>query len=83
MEIVAERDHGARRVMRDQPREPRQRLGRVVGRQQLAAPREARPFFQMQIGDDQHAFVAPVERAEAVGRERDAVHGDAAVLGGA
>src|SRR5690348_2448872 len=81
MEVVAERNHGARRVMRDKPREPRQRLGRIVWRQQLTAAREARAFFEMEVGDDQQRLVAPAERAAAVCRERDAVDRDD-VLGG-
>ena len=36
--------------MRDQAREPRERLGRVVWRQQRAAPREAGTLLQMEIG---------------------------------
>src|SRR6186713_1155962 len=79
VEIVAERNDHAWRVMRDQPREPRQCLCRVVGRQQSAAPREARAFFQMQVRDDEQAFLGPIERTGAVGRKRDAGYAHAAV----
>src|SRR4051812_48276494 len=53
-------------MVRDQPRDARQRLGRVVGRQQLATPRKARAFFQMQIGDDKQTLLGPIQCPEAV-----------------
>ena len=81
VEIVAQRDDDARRIVRDQPREPRQRFGGVVGRQQHAAPREARAFFQMQVGDDEQAFLGPVERPGAVGGEVGAGNAQARVAG--
>ena len=62
VETVAQRHDDARRMAGDQSREPRQRCGRVVGRQQHAARGEARAFFQVEVGDDQQAFLGPVER---------------------
>ena len=40
-----------RPIVVDDRREPRQRRGGVVGRQQHAAPRKGRALFQMQVGD--------------------------------
>jgi hypothetical protein len=72
MKAVAERDQEARGVTFDQAREPRQRCRGIERRQQHAARRESRSFFQMQIGDDQHLFVRPIERAGGIGRQGDA-----------
>ena len=58
VETVAERDHRARRVARDQPRQPRQRRRGVVRRQQHAARGEARAFLEMQVGDREQAAAA-------------------------
>ena len=69
MEAVAERDHHARRIARDQRAEPRQRRRRVVGRQQHAARGEARAFFQMQIGD-RRAGPAPANRGRRPDRRQ-------------
>ena len=79
METVAERDHRARRVMRDQTRQPRQRGGRVIRRQELAARGVARAFFQMQVGDNKHAVLGPIQRASGICDQRNASHGDVAL----
>ena len=73
VKTVAERDHGFRIEARDHRAEPAQRSDGVVRRQQHAAHREARAFFQMQIGDDEQPLVFPVQRAGEIGDERDAV----------
>ncbi len=73
VETVAERDHHARRIAGDESRDPRERPARIIWRQQDAARREARAFFQMQVGDREDTFLRPVERARAVGDERDAM----------
>ena len=72
METVAERDHDARRVMRDETGKARQRRRRVVRRQQLPARGKARAFLQMQIGDGEQALLGPIERAGAIGEQRHA-----------
>ena len=82
VEGIAQRDDALRRVSPRERGNTRQRGARVVRRQQLSAPREARTFFQMQVGEDQRALVGPIERAEAIGVEGDAVHRHAAVRDG-
>jgi len=71
MEAVAERDHGARVVMGDNGGQYRKRCRGIERRQQDAAHREARAFFQVQIGDDKQALIVPVQRAGQIGGERD------------
>ena len=56
--------------MRDKTRKPRQRRGGVIGRQQHAARGKARAFLQMQVGDDEHTLLRPVQRAFRIGEER-------------
>src|SRR5262245_52466071 len=72
VETVAEGDHEIRRIARHQRTELGQRRRRVVGRQQHAAGREARAFFEMQVGDDQEAFFRPVKRTGTIGNQRNA-----------
>ena len=52
MEAVAEADHGLGFVALDRIGEPGQGLGRIVGRQELAAGGEARALLQMEIGKE-------------------------------
>ena len=59
VKTVAESDDPARREARDQPFEPGERLGGIVGRQHLPASGEGRALLEMQVGDDEQAFVAP------------------------
>ena len=63
VKAVAERDHDARIIMRDDSREPRKRRLGVIGRQQHAAGREARALFEMQVGDDEQTLLFPEQRA--------------------
>ena len=69
VKAVAERDHHARVVPRDDGGEPAQRRDGVVGRQQHAARGEAGAFFQMQVGDDEQALLLPEQRAGEIGEE--------------
>ncbi len=71
MEAVAERDDEARRIARDQLREPGKRRRRVVGRQQHAAPSEARSLLEVEIGDDERALIRPVQHGGRIKNERD------------
>ena len=77
MKTVAERDHHARVVPRDHRSEAPERRYRIVGRKQHAADRETGAFFQMQIRDDEQAFVFPEQRAGEIGDQGDArdIHG--------
>ena len=69
VEIVAERDHDAGGIARDDRAESFQRRRGIIGRHQHAAHGKGRAFFEMQVGDDERAFVGPVERAGEVGDE--------------
>ena len=76
MEAVAEGDDRARRVAGDDSLHPRERRGGIIGRQQHAACGKARAFLQMQIGEDKHALLGPIERALAIGHEPGARNRD-------
>ena len=69
MKTVAERDDEPRRVARDQTSQARERRRRIVRRQQHTARREGRAFFQMQIGDREHASLGPVQCAGRIADE--------------
>ena len=71
VKTVAERDHHARIVPRDDGRKPAQRRHGIVRRQQHAARGEARTLFQMQVGDDEQALLFPEQRAGEIGEQRD------------
>ncbi len=69
METVAERNHHARVMPRDDGGETAERRHRVVGWQQHTARGEAGALFQMQIGDDEQALLRPEQRAGEIGNE--------------
>ena len=73
MEAVAQADHGLRLMALDDGRQLRQGLGRVIGRQELAAGGEARALLQMQIGDGEQPPLRPDQRAGEIGQEIGAV----------
>ena len=79
VEAVAQRHHRARRVARDQRREPGQRGRGVVGRQQHATRGEARALFEMQIGHRQQALLRPIDDTGRVGGQLGARDGEHAV----
>ena len=58
----------------DQRRERHQRRGGVVGRQEHAAPREGRAFFEVQVGDDERAALRQPQRAGRI--DDDLLAGD-------
>jgi hypothetical protein len=62
VKAVAERDYGVGLELVDRGRQCQQRLTCIVGRQQLAAPREMRALLQMHVGNDQDAFARPEKR---------------------
>jgi len=70
VKAVAERDHHTRIVSRDDRGKPAQRRYRVIRRQQHAARGKAGALFQMQVGHDQQALLAPEQRAGEIGEER-------------
>ena len=70
VKAVAECDHTAWRVMRDEACQPRQRRGGIVRRQKLAARGVARAFFQMQVGHNKHTVPGPIQHAGRIGDER-------------
>ena len=70
VKAVAERDHHARIVPRDDGGKPAQRRHGIVGRQQHAARGKAGAFFQMQVGDDEQALLLPEQRAGEIGERR-------------
>ena len=72
MEAIAERDQNLRPVTLKQRGKCAERRRGVVGRQQHAARRIARAFFEMQIGNDQQALLRPVQRARRIGDQRHA-----------
>jgi len=72
VKTVAERDHAVRRVMRDEAGKPRQRRRGVVRRQQLAARRVTRAFFQMEIRNGKEPLFGPIDRAGGIGEQRNA-----------
>ncbi|MGY4301164.1 hypothetical protein ACVWXN_009259 [Bradyrhizobium sp. i1.4.4] len=74
VKTVAERDDRSGIMAGDDGSETAQRCQRIVRRQQHTARGEARPFFQMQIGDDEQALLFPEQRAGEIGVERDASH---------
>ena len=67
MKTVAERDHHARVVPRDDSREATECRHRIVRRQQHAARRETGAFFQMQIRDHEQALLFPEQGAGEIG----------------
>jgi hypothetical protein len=76
VKAVAESDHSARRISRDELCKPRERRRSVVRRQQHAASCEGRTFFEMQVGDREHALLGPEQHARRVGDEFRAGDGD-------
>ena len=82
VKAVAERDHHARVVPRDDGSEAAERRHGIVRRQQHAAACEAGTFFQMQVGDHQQALLFPEQRAGEIGDEFDAGDGDSGARGG-
>jgi len=70
VKAVAQCDDDARRVAANQPAQTFERRCGVVRRQQHAAPGIARAFFQVQVGDREHALVGPIERPGRVDRQR-------------
>ena len=76
MEAVPQADDGLGIVALDGRRQPRQRRRRVVGRQQAAAGGEARPLFEMKVGDRQEAARRPEQRPGQVGAKIGAVEAD-------
>jgi hypothetical protein len=70
VEAVAERNHHARIVPRDDSRKPAQRRHRVIGRQQHAASGKTGALFQMQVGDDEQPLLLPEKRAGKIGEKR-------------
>ena len=70
VKTVAERNHHARVVPRDDGGETAQRRHRIIGWQQHAALGEAGALFQVQVGDDEQALLLPEQRAGKIGEER-------------
>ena len=70
MKAVAERDHSAGIVVRDHGGKPLQGRNRVERRQEGAARGEARPLFQMQVGDDEQALRVPHQRTGEIDPQR-------------
>ena len=68
VEAVAEAIEALRAGALDLAASARQRRVRIVGRQELAEPREPARFFEVQVGDQQRLLRRPEERA--VGRRR-------------
>ena len=53
VKAIAECDDEPRRIPLDETRQSAERRRRIVRRQEHAARREGRAFFEMQIGDDE------------------------------
>jgi hypothetical protein len=70
VKTVAECDHHARIVPRNDGGEAAERRHRVIGWQQHAARGEAGTFFQMQVGNDEQALLLPEQCAGKIGDER-------------
>ena len=66
VEVVAECEYAARRVIADQTGKPHQCFRGVVRRHQHAAGGEARSLFQVQISDNEQPVFRPIQRAGGI-----------------
>ena len=72
VETIPECDDRAGLVVSDHGGEPTQGRYRIERRQQGAARRVARAFFEMQIGDDKQALLIPHQRTGEIDAQREA-----------
>jgi hypothetical protein len=69
MEAVPEAVESGRAAALDVAGERGQGRMRIIGREQLAEPREPARLFEVQVGDQQRALRRPVERTFGAGEE--------------